>query len=55
MTSTIHLKAFIFSSALLLVLAAANNTCDDCTALVNTMLDGLTSDEGIATQQVYAV
>ena len=48
------MKAFIFSSALLLALASAN-TCDDCTAVMNTMVDGLTSDEGIAAQQVCAV
>ena len=46
------MKAFIFSSALLALAVA--NTCDDCTAVVNTMVSGLTSDVGIATQQVCA-
>ena len=46
------MKAFIFSSALLALTVA--NTCDDCTAVINKMVEGLTSEEGIMAQQVCA-
>merc|ERR1712212_1474093 len=47
------MKTFIFSSALLAIAAA--NTCDDCTAVVNTLGIGLVSDESIADQQAILV
>ena len=44
------MKAFVFSSALLAIVAA--NNCDDCTAVVNILAMGLVSDGEIAKQQV---
>merc|ERR1719347_1398917 len=47
------MKAFIFSSALLAIAVA--NTCDDCTAVVTVLANGLVSDESIAEQQATLV
>ena len=44
------MKSFLVCSTLLVVVAA--NTCDDCTAVVTVLANGLVSDESIANQQV---
>ena len=47
------MKSFLVCSTLLAVVAA--NTCDDCTAVVTVLANGLVSDESIANQQVGLV
>ena len=44
------MKAFLVCSTLIVAIAA--NTCDDCTAVVTVLANGLVSDESIANQQV---
>ena len=46
------MKAFLVCSTLIVAIAA--NTCDDCTAIVTVLANGLVSDESIANQQVGA-
>ena len=45
------MKLFLLCSTLLAAVAA--NTCDDCTAVVTVLANGLVSDESIANQQVH--
>ena len=47
------MKAFLVCSTLIVAIAA--NTCDDCTAIVTVLANGLVSDESIANQQVSAL
>ena len=47
------MKAFLVCSMLIVAIAA--NTCDDCTAVVTVLANGLVSDESIANQQVGLV
>ena len=44
------MKSILVCSTLLAAVAA--NTCDDCTAVVTVLANGLVSDESIANQQV---
>ena len=53
LTSIIHLKAFIFTSALLALATA--DTCSDCTAVVSTIAARLSSEESVAAQAVSYV
>ena len=46
------MKALLVCSTLIVAIAA--NTCDDCTAIVTVLANGLVSDESIANQQVSA-
>ena len=47
------MQLFLLCSILLAAVAA--NTCDDCTAVVTVLANGLVSDESIANQQVGLV
>merc|ERR1719229_2107492 len=47
------MKSFLVCSTLLAAVAA--NTCDDCTAVVTVLANGLVSDESIAQQQATLV
>ena len=47
------MKVLLFTSALLTL--AAGDTCSDCTAVVSTIAERLTSEESIAAQQAIVL